>query len=130
MDKRNIKGQVAMEFMILVGFLLFLFAIISGVIAGNTHDTLRNKEIIIGEDIVTKVQKEVNLAARVQDGYSRGFILPGKLANKDYDIFIVGNEVILHTENQDFWRVIPVVVGNVTVGANTIRKTNGTIYLN
>lgn len=130
MDKWHIKCQVAIEFMVLVGFLLFMFAIISGIIASNTSDTFKRKEIIIGEDIATKVQKEINLAARVLDGYSRKFELPQKLANKDYDVLIMGNEVIIHTEKNDFWRAIPSVVGNITKGENTIRKTNGTIYLN
>ena len=124
------KSQAAMEFMILVGILLLVFSIMFGVIASKTTDMSKKKEIIIADDIVTKVQKETNLAARVLDGYSREFTLPQNIANKDYNISIVGNEVILSTEKQDFWRVIPTVVGNVTKGNNRINKTNGIIYLN
>jgi len=130
MDKRNIKCQVALEFMLLVGFLLFIFVIVLGIVSANTSYMFKKKEIIIGEDIATKVEKEINLAANVLDGYSRKFTLPQKLANKEYTIYIAGNEVIVHTEKQDFWRVIPLVIGNLSNGENTIKKTNGKIYLN
>jgi len=130
MDKWHIKGQSAMEFMILTGFLLFMFAIILGIVSSNTSSLNRKREIILGEDLVTKVQKEINLAARVLDGYSREFKLPQKLGSKDYTIAIAGQEVIASTDKQDFWRTIPFVVGNLGKGKNKIIKINGTIYLN
>lgn len=130
MDKQHIKGQSAIEFMALAAVVLFIFIVMLSVISTDLSYINKKKEIIIGEDIVTKVQREVNLAARVVDGYSREFKLPEKLDHKDYNIFIVGNEVILRTEKQDFWRVIPPVTGNITNGKNTINKTNGIIYLN
>lgn len=119
-----------MEFMLLAAFLLFMFIVVLGVVSTETAYINKKREIIIAEDIVTKVQKEINLAARVLDGYSREFTLPQKLGRKDYNISIVGNEVILKTEKQDFWRVIPSVAGNVTKGKNIINKTNGVIHLN
>ncbi|MBW2983806.1 hypothetical protein KY361_01720 [Candidatus Woesearchaeota archaeon] len=130
MDKFHLKSQAAMEFMILAGVLLFILTIMLVVVANKTTYINQKKEVMLGEDAVTKVQKEINLAARVLDGYSREFTLPQKISNKDYNISIVGNEVILSTEEQDFWRVIPSVVGNITKGNNRINKTNGIIYLN
>lgn len=119
-----------MEFMILAGFLLFMLITILAIVSNKTIDLHKKREIILGEDLVTKVQKEINLAARVLDGYSRNFTLPQKLGNKDYNIRIEGNEVIVNTSKQDFWRVIPNVTGNLKIGVNTINKTNDTIYLN
>lgn len=130
MDKQHVKAQAAMEFMILVGVLLFIFVIMLGVVSSKTTYIAKKRETMTGEDIVTKVQKEINLAARVLDGYSREFTLPEKIGNKDYNISMAGNEVILSLEGQDFWRVIPSVVGNITKGNNKINKTNGVIYLN
>ena len=130
MDKQHMKAQAAMEFMILVGVLLLIFAMMMAVVSSKTTYIARKKESMAGEDIVIKVQKEINLAARVLDGYHREFTIPEKIGNKDYDISIIGNEVILSLEGQDFWRVIPSVVGNVTKGNNRINKTNDVIYLN
>ena len=84
----------------------------------------------MGEDIATKIQKEINLAARVLDGYSRQFTLPQKLGTKDYNITIIANEVIVTIGNNDYWRKIPTVVGNINKGTNQINRANGIIYLN
>lgn len=119
-----------MEFMILAGFLLFMFLIILGIVSDNASYLNKKRDIIVGEDLVTKIQKELNLAARVKDGYYREFKLPQKLGKKDYNIVIIGNEVIASTKKQDFWRVIPNVTGTINKGANKINKTNGIIYLN
>ena len=130
MDKQHLKAQAAMEFMILVGILLFIFVTMLGVVSSKTTYMAEKRETMTGEDIVTKIQKEINLAARVLDGYYREFTLPEKIGNKDYNISIAGNEVILSLGEQDFWRVIPSVVGNITKGNNKINKTNGVIYIN
>lgn len=130
MDKRHIKAQSAMEFMILSSFLLFIFVVILGYVSYNASYVNKKRDIIMGEDLITKVQKEINLAAMVMDGYSREFRLPQKLGRKDYIILIVGNEVIASTDKQDFWRVIPNVTGSINKGENIITKENGTIFLN
>ena len=130
MDKQHIKGQGAMEFIILAGMLLLMFIIISGITLDRTIHINRKRDIILGEDLVTKVQKEINLAARVLDGYSRNFTLPQKLGTKNYTILIAGQEAIVRTDKGDFWRVIPNVTGDINKGVNRINKTNGTIYIN
>ena len=130
MDKWNIKSQSAMEFLILAAFLLFIFVVILGIVSYNSSFINKKKEIIVGEDIVIKVQKEVNLAAKSLDGYSREFYLPRKLGKGDYEIYVIGDEVIVERKNQNFWKEIPTVIGNVTKGTNVIRKVNETIYLN
>jgi hypothetical protein len=130
MDKRHVKSQAALEFLILVGIVLFVFTIMIGVVSSRTTDIYKKRGAIIADDIVTKVQKEVNLASRVLDGYSRDFSIPQKIGKENYSISITGNEVVLSTEKEDFWRIIPNVVGNITKGSNTIRKTNGVIYIN
>lgn len=134
MDKRNLKGQSAMEFMIIVFLLLFIFVIITSVLATNVVEMNKKKTAVNGEDLTIKVQKEINLAARVRDGYKREFTIPQKIINTDYNISIQNNSnsyiVIINIEGQDFWRKIPGVIGNINIGSNTIKKTNGTIYLN
>ena len=124
------KGQSAMEFMTLIGVLLIIFVAMLGIVSSDIAYTNKKKELMIGEDIIIKIQREINLAARALDGYSREFTIPEKLGNKNYSIWVTGNEVIISTANNDFWRVIPTVNGNITKGKNTINKTNGMIYIN
>jgi hypothetical protein len=130
MGKRHVKSQAALEFLILVGIVLFVFTIMIGVVSSRTTDIYKKRGAIIADDIVTKAQKELNLASRVLDGYSRDFSITQKIGKDNYSISITGNEVVLSTEKEDFWRIIPNVVGNITKGSNTIRKTNGVIYIN
>lgn len=130
MDKQHLRAQAAVEFMLLAAVLLFIFVIMTGIIAYNSASLNKKKENIIGEDIVTKVQKEINLAARVLDGYSREFYIPVKFGKGSYEINISQNEVILYKNQNTFWRRIPSVAGNISQGNNLIRKENGTIFLN
>ena len=123
-----------MEFMLLSAFLLFIFIFALGLITANSSYTSQKKIDLTAEDIVTKVQKEINLAARVLDGYYREFYIPQKLVNKDYEIYIrrsaTRSEVVLHVDNKDFWSVVPSVEGELNKGSNKVNKTNDIIYLN
>lgn len=130
MDKQHVKSQVAMEFMVLVGISVLVFLIMLAIISEQIQDINNKEEIIRAEDIAIKIQKEINLASRVLDGYYRRFYLPHKLGNFDYEIIIGGNELIIKTRKQDTWVVIPDITGNITKGFNTINKTGGIIYLN
>jgi hypothetical protein len=130
MGKRNIKSQASLEFLLLAGILFFVFVIMIGIVSYNLSSANKKKINLIGEDVVIKVQKEINLAARVVDGYFREFYLPQKLGSKEYEIAIERNEVIITADYGNYWRKIPNVTGNVQKGTNTIRKQNGIIYIN
>ncbi|MFH1641416.1 MAG: hypothetical protein ABIC04_00795 [Nanoarchaeota archaeon] len=130
MDKFHLKAQSAMEFILLAGLLLFIFLIVLSSVSYNTAKINKKKDALVGEDIVTKVQKELNLAARVLDGYSREFYLPQLLSASNYTISLNQNKVIIKTDNHDHFRIIPNITGKITKGINKINKTNGIIYLN
>src|SRR3989344_6768059 len=125
MAEWHVRGQVAAEFMVLVGVLIFVFTLILGIIAGEAYNINKEKTDQLGNDIAAKAQKEISLAARVSDGYSRVFILPGKIGNKDYSISTSEGRVVVSIEGYDFWRTIPSVQGNIKKGNNIINKTNG-----
>lgn len=130
MDKLYLKSQTSIEFLTLTGLILFMLVLFLAVISYKVEDINLQKEIIYGEDIIIKIQKEINLASRSLDGYSRNFRLPQKLGSLDYNITIFGNELIVLTKNQAFERRIPAIIGNITKGINKINKTNEIIYLN
>lgn len=130
MDKRNMKSQSAIEFLLLTGFVLLVFIVVIGIVSNNRYIINREKDNIVGNDILTKVQKEINLAAHVEDGYKREFILPSKIGNGVYSIYIARDEVIFEKGTESLWKKIPTARGNLTTGKNVLYKTNGTIYLN
>jgi hypothetical protein len=126
----NVKGQGAIEFIILVGILLVAFALIIGALAVSTNRINSEKEIIIGEDLVNKVQQEVQLAHQVNEGYYRIFKLPEKLGGKDYTIDITNNVVTVTIEGSDYWRYLQPVQGEIQKGSNIIEKKEDGVYIN
>ena len=129
MGKRNL-GQGSMEFMVLSAILLFFLLIVLGVVADNTYYMNTKKEEIIAEDVIIKIQRELNLASRMLDGYSRSFSLPQKISGKEYTLAMMAGQVSLNTTNYYYYRSIPEVVGTLYKGTNLVNKTNGTIFLN
>jgi len=126
----KLKAQSAMEFLMLVGILLFIFVMFYVVVFERIQRLNDEKAILLGEDVATKVQKEILLAAQVSDGYQRTFRLPQKIEGMNYTIQVSGKEVTVKTPKTEVVKIIPEVVGNITKEINRINKTNGTIYLN
>lgn len=127
----NIKqAQTAIEFVFLVGLAFTIVIIFSVVSRNQISDLSDEKEFILVKDLAFKVQNEINLAARVEDGYSREFTIPQKLETIDYTISINDNVLIVETDNHDQVLIIPRVNGSVQKGTNIIRKIEGVIHLN
>ena len=130
MDKWNLKGQGAVEFIILIGVLLLAFILIISALAVSTSRINSEKKDLIGEDLVGKVQKEVQLAHQVNLGYHREFLLPERLGGKDYEIIIDQNQVKVTIENDNYWRSLQPVQGEIQKGLNTIEKREDGVHIN
>ena len=132
MIKKSKYAQTAIEFMILIGFVLFFFTVFFLAIGGNMSGKLREKKNLDIKDIALTVQDEINLALQSSDGYSRNFTLPEKIGNEDYDIDIVEDMVYVRTVDNKYAIALPVmnVTGNIRKNVNTIKKENGRILLN
>ena len=130
MGNWNVKGQGAIEFIILVGVLLITFALVIGALAVSTNRINSEKEIVIGEDLVNKVQQEVQLAHQVNPGYYRIFNLPERLGGKDYTISISNNVVTVRIDENDYWRYLQPVQGTIQKGANIIERRDDGVYIN
>lgn len=130
MDKQQLKGQVSMELMILVGVAILILLIMMGITSQKINERRTEEEMLRADDMAMKVQKEIILASKVLDGYSRTFYLPQKLGNFEYNITIIGNELMVRTESQYSWVRIPLVIGDISKGYNTIKKRGDGIYIN
>jgi len=126
----KLKGQSAMEFLVLISILIIVFIAFYAIVFQRIQDTNNKKDVLLGEDMASKVQREILLAAKVSDGYSREFTLPDTIEGMDYNILISGKELTVKTPNTEIVKPIPVVIGNIAKGLNIINKTDGIIYLN
>lgn len=126
------RAQSAVEFVILVGFMLFFF--VSFVYFLQVNIAQKNSQQIDNgiREIALTVQDEVSLAQESVDGYSRTFVLPYGVLSQSYNINITSGFVYIITSNQKHAISLTVldVTGQPKPGNNTIRKTSGVVYLN
>lgn len=126
----NSKSQVSVEFFIFVG-LAFLVAIAFELAAVDQLKDFRDKnERDATKDLALKLQKEVLIAATVEDGYHRSFTLPDKLDSVNYTLITINNTITVQSRYSIYAVSIPNSVGNLSKGANKINKTGGVIYIN
>lgn len=126
------KAQSAIEFIILIGAVLFIFISLSLVFQQNLQEKnyeKRNQEIF---NIAKSVQQEIDIASLAADGYQRTFELPNKIINADYNITITSNFVYIYTLDAKHALSLPVknVTGQIQIGNNVIKKTNNIVLLN
>ena len=126
------KGQSSVEFMILVGFLLFAFVTFMAVISGNMSDKIRERQNQRLYDVAIAVRSEIDLAHGSMDGYSRSFNLPLDAGGKDYEVILDGGLVSVRTVDGSHALALTTknVTGTVVVGVNNITRENGVIEIN
>ena len=124
------KAQISAEFYVFLG-LAFLIAIAFELASLEQLNEFRiQKEQEAVKDLALKLQKELLIAATVEDGYVRVFGIPNKLENVDYSLTVQNSTIIVQSKNGFYPVLIPRAIGNVTKGNNIINKTNGIIYIN
>ncbi|MFH1365694.1 MAG: hypothetical protein ABIH28_03860 [archaeon] len=128
----NNKSQTAIEFIILVSFVLFFFSIFFMVIGGNISDKMNERRNLLVKDIAFTVQDEINLASKSSEGYVREFDLPEKVGEKDYIPNIVEDMIYVKTSDGKSAIALPIpkITGQILIGRNTIKKEDGEIKLN
>jgi hypothetical protein len=128
----NRKSQSSLEFVIMVGFLLVFFSVFLLIIQENMSAKIDQKQNRMVNELAIEVQDEINLALEASDGYSRDFSVPGKIANKDYNITLLEGSVYLYTTDGKHAVSLPIpqVKGDIKKGSNNIRKESGEILVN
>lgn len=127
------KGQSAIEFIIIIGAVTFFFLAFLMAIQQNLADERERNIDFSAKEIALTVQNEIDIASKATDGYYRTFKIPERLLNLEYDIDIVGQNVVyIRTDDESHALSLPVanVTGNVQKGSNIIEALNKTVYLN
>ena len=126
------KSQSAIEFILLVGIVVFFFTIFFIVINENRSDKLAQAQTNLVKEIGLILQDEINLALKSTDGYYRKFNLPENINGKDYELSITEKLVYINSDDGKDVIAFPTadVTGQPIKGDNIIRKEGGIIYLN
>jgi hypothetical protein len=120
----NKKAQSAIEFMIIVGAVVFFAVAFLGMIQLNISDRVREQRDILIKDVAFIVQDEISLAHGSIDGYSRNFTLPPKISGAQYGLNITHNWIFIATKDGRHAAGFPVL--NVTGAQNPIILSPGT----
>lgn len=125
------KSQFAMEFIILVAFMLIVFFGFFATLSYKLVEVEETKKQQAAENIAALVGNEIKLARTVSDGYERRFNLPKKVDGNEYSIKIVdGMELVVNYTGYEHVLFLPEnVKGNIGIGINEMRKIKGVIYL-
>ncbi|MAG91134.1 hypothetical protein CMO83_00490 [Candidatus Woesearchaeota archaeon] len=124
------KSQVSNEFFIFVG-LAFIIAIGFTVASLDQLNDFRiEEESEAVADLAFKLQRELLLAANVEDGYVRVFEIPDKLERINYSLATHNSTLTVQSKNSLYIVPIPNSVGNLSKGTNIINKSGGVIYIN
>ena len=128
----NSISQSAVEFTVLVSFMLIVLIIFFSIISP-TVSNIRDDEVQkTASRILEIAYNEIQTAQSANDGYSRNFMMPQAVNSKDYTIKIIDNrELSVTYMGSEYVRFIPSnVSGTIEKGTNKLRKANGNIYLN
>jgi len=132
MHKKNLKSQTAVEFMIIIAFIMFSFSIFFLVIYENMSSKQREQQNNLVKDTALTIQDEINLASHSTDGYYREFEIPEKLGSKNYSAEILEDMIYVKTSDEKNAIALPVpkITGQVVKGTNIIKKEDGETKLN
>jgi hypothetical protein len=125
------QSQFALEFTVLIAFMLLLFLGFFAVTSSRVLDAKDEENRQIAEDLANLVFEEIKLANSVEDGYSRVFNIPRKVKGASYNVSIIENrELVANYRGNEHLIFLPDnVVGNVSVGVNEIRRIDNIVYL-
>ncbi|MEK6949082.1 MAG: hypothetical protein AABX34_02595 [Nanoarchaeota archaeon] len=128
----KMKAQSSMEFFALVGLAFLVTILFAAITVNEVEEFSDQKEFLMIKDLALRLQKEVAIAASVEDGYERSFTLEDKLDSKvDYFTIVTNTSINVNSSKAAFSVRIPLIYGkNFTKGGNKIEKTDGRIYVN
>lgn len=129
----SLRGQAAIEFLILSGFMLIVFTTFFFVIQERSDLQRQRQQGIELQSIADVIEQEVLLASQVSDGYNRTFELPRRLAGREYDISLYPasgspSEVVVRTSEEEYIVFLAVNLtadSRVQPGFNQITKMPG-----
>src|SRR3989338_8816270 len=115
-----IRGQSAIEFVIIVSSVLFVFTAMVISVQYQISDKNKEKINLAVMEIALTVQDEINIASSTIDGYEREFEIPEKIVNKEYEVNITDGTVYVRTNDGRFGLSLPVL----EVTGDVVKRTN------
>src|SRR3989344_9221820 len=117
------KGQVAIEFMALVGVAVLLLLLFTGVVAYYLKITTQQQNAYSGQGLAMTIRQEINTASIVENNYERKIKIPGQLDGKNYRLAITGREVTITYAGNDYSELLAIDTGvGITADENVVKR--------
>src|SRR3989344_5059495 len=117
------KSQVSTEFMFFVGAGFVLLAVYLLISYNYLDLTLKRRDINSAINLLEELRNEINLASRVENGYTRKYVLPSNINKQNYTITISGREINVKFNDVDYARLLATqvtVVGSAPIPGDII----------
>ena len=121
------KGQIALEFIFLIGIglvMLLIFLVIVGTLGKEKTDEKSYAEL---DDLGKTIQQELILASNMEYGYNRKMNIPTAVNNRDFTV-TTGNisehnsYLSIDFQGHSIYYIIPSISGTIEKGDNIIKK--------
>jgi len=128
---RSRRGQSSVEFVILFGFVMFLFIVFFILIQQQSINALAGQKSGRVTQLKNMVLSEFDIATKASYGYSRTFTIPATIDGASYSIALLDNEEIVvdYDGIESVGFLTTPVIGNISKGHNFITKPFDTVYV-
>jgi len=128
---RKNRAQATIEFVTLIGFMFFIFAMFAALLHTRTSQVSQANDRLKMNEIANLIVTEADLAEAVGDGYSRTFELPYTLSGFDYNATIEDQQdlVLIYKEQSFIYFLNQKIFGQPNQGKNLITNIGTLINL-
>lgn len=131
------KSQSSMEFVILVSFMMLVFALFFIVIQQRAAIANEEKNDAAADNVKNLALNEIKLAESVSDNYYREFSLPNNLNGLDYNISIMqgvggSSEIVIKYANKEKVYYLEGFINSASTlgsGLNSITKSGNVVLI-
>ncbi len=112
------KGQVSTEFIFFVAAAFILLTVYLVISYNYFNLTFKRRDTIAGTDLLESLRNEINIASRVENGYTKILTLPNKINKQEYSLNLKGTgnrELSINFNKVDYAKLMAT---NVNVDKN------------
>jgi len=126
------RGQVAVEFMIILIFALIIISVAVVVAFQKSIEVDDEKTNLEAERALYSAANAINTAHAEGDGFTSAFVLPAMVGEHNYTIRASSTVIWMEADGRFYAETLLTdnVTGSFVAGDNTVRNAGGGIYLN
>lgn len=128
------KGQASLEFLVMLFFVLLVFASFYTLFLDKKVEVQRRRERYQAEIISDGIRYHLSFALAQGTGFSNNFTLPDRIQSNEYNISLTVNQgttsIFVDYEDGEVFSEVPSeVIGNLSPGECKVENREGVLYV-